>query len=74
MRIRGYDLTKSQLGWICDVYFTVCTINQFADEEHIVSSGGKYFLTALWNGYNTAKKEASKIEATPEQRKALGWN
>lgn len=73
MRIRGYDLTRAQRGWICDVAFAVLTVNQCSAEEHVVRSGGRWMLTAMWNGFWAANKAALKIEATPEQRSACGW-
>ena len=73
MRIRGFDLTRAQLGWTCTVCYTVFTTGQCSAEEHAVMSGGKWLLTAMWNGWRAARKAAAKRQATPKQRKALGW-
>ena len=73
MRIRGYDLTRAQLGWVCDVTFLVETINQCTPEEHTIRSGGRWFLSALWNARRDAKRWHDAMAATREQRAALGW-
>jgi len=73
MKIRGFDLTRAQHGWVCDVAFAVFTVNQCSAEEHAVRSGGRWFVTAMWNGWMAAHREAARIGATPSQRSACGW-
>jgi len=73
MRIRAIELGRAQLGWVCDVYFTVQTLRQCSPEEMTIRSGGKWILTAIWNGIRDAKKKALSEEATPEELKQRGW-
>lgn len=73
MRIRAIELGRAQLGWVCDVYFTVQTIRQCSPEEMAVRSGGRWVLTAMWNGIRDAKKKAVSEEATPDELKKRGW-
>lgn len=74
MRIRAIELQRSQLGWRVDVTFTVKTARQFTDEEHTCGSGGRYLLTALWNGIRWARHVASQLKAKPGERQAKGWS
>lgn len=74
MRIRAIELGRSQLGWVCDVTFTVTTANQFTDEEHTSRDGGRWLLTALWNGWCRAKVKAAELAARPGEREAKGWS
>lgn len=74
MRIRGFDLTRAQHGWQCDACYTVFTANQFTAEERVVHSGGRWLLTAIWNGWRAAKREAADLAAKPGEREAVGWN
>lgn len=74
MRIRAIELGRAQLGWSCDVTFTVTTANQFTDEEHTCGTGGRYLLTALWNGIRLARHGAKQLKAKPGEREAKGWS
>lgn len=73
IRIRAIELGRAQVGWVCDVTFTVETANQFTDEEHTACSGGRWLLTALWNGIWRAKLKADGLAARPGEREAKGW-
>ncbi len=74
MRIRAIELGRAQLGWVCDVFFTVQTLRQFTPEEMCVRSGGRWILTAIWNGLRDAKRKAVSEEATPDEIKRHGWS
>lgn len=74
MRIRAIELGRAHRGWVCDVFFTVSTLRQMTDEEMAIRSGGRYLLTAIWNGIRDAKAEAVKNEATPRERLQKGWS
>lgn len=73
MSIRGYDLTRAQLGWICDTCFTVSTVQQFSAEERVVRSQSRWFLLAILKGYFTAKRKAAELGAKPGERARKGW-
>lgn len=73
MRIRAIELSRAQRGWVCDVFFTVQTLQQFTPEEMAIRSGGRWILTAIWNGLREAKRKASSEEATPDEIKKRGW-
>jgi hypothetical protein len=73
MRIRAIELGRSQRGWVCDVFFMVQTLRQSTPEEMTIRSGGRWILSAIWNGIRDAKREAVKNEATPEELKKHGW-
>ena len=74
MRIRAIELGRAQRGWVCDVFFTVSTLRQMTDEEMAIRSGGRWLLTAIWNGIRDANAEAIKNEATPHERRQKGWS
>jgi hypothetical protein len=73
VKIRGYDLTMTQRGWVCDVCYTVTTARQFTDEEHVARGGGRWLLTAMISGYLKAKVEAKHLRAMPGERERIGW-
>lgn len=74
MKIRGYDLTRAQRGWVCDVCFQVLTLNQSSAEEHTLRTGGRWMLTAIWNARRLARRVSAGTEATPAERWELcGW-
>lgn len=73
MRLRGFDLTRAQRGWVCEVCFTVFTVNQCSAEEHVIRSGGRWILSAMWNGFWDARRTAMSLAAKPGERKKLGW-
>ncbi len=73
MRLRGFDITNAQLGWVCDCCFTVTTARQFTCEEHTVRSRGRWIWLAMWRSYRAAKVAAKKLQATPSERAAKGW-
>jgi len=73
MRLRQIELGRAQMGWVCDVTFTVSTANQFTDEEHTIRTGGRWLLTALWNGILGARTKAKQLSAKPGDREAKGW-
>lgn len=73
MKIRGFDLTRSQRGWVCHFVFLVTTANQFTDQEEAVRSYGRWPLTALWNGWMGAKRLEKLLKAKPGEREAKGW-
>jgi hypothetical protein len=74
MKIRAIELGRAQRGWVCDVFFTVETLRQISPEEMDVRSGGRWLLTAIWNGIREAKRKAVSEEATPDERRKIGWN
>ena len=74
MRIRAIELGRAQKGWVCDVFFTVQTLRQCSAEEMAIRSGGRWMLTAIWNGLRDAKKKARSEEATPDELKQRGWS
>lgn len=73
MRIRAIELGRAQRGWVCDVFFTVQTLRAFTPEEMCVRSGGRWIITAIWNGLRDAKRKAISEEATPGELKSCGW-
>lgn len=74
MRLRGFDITRGQLGWICDCYFMVTTANQFTSEEHVARGYGKWIWLAVWRGYKAAKRSSVELRAKPGERAAKGWS
>ena len=72
-KLRGFDITRAQLGWQCWTYFRVTTAGQFTDEEHHVTSGHRYLLVALLLGWWEARKHARQLAAKPGEREANGW-
>jgi len=80
MKIRGFDITKAQRGWVCDCCFTVETANQFSAEEHAIRVGSPQgrrgllaFLGTLVYAYLTAWKKAYSLTARRGERAAKGW-
>lgn len=73
MKLRGFDITKAQLGWVCDCCFTVTTARQFTDEGHAVRGRSKWIWLAMWRSYRLAKKFAKSVQAKPGEREANGW-
>lgn len=65
-RLRGFDLTRAQDGWTCDVCFGVQTANQFTYEVETIHSGGRWLLTAIWNGWRAARKRATFLRGVFE--------
>jgi hypothetical protein len=72
-KIRGYDLSLGQAGWKCDCAFTVTTVNQYTDEEHVVRSYSKWMILALIKSRLLAESTAREIKAKPGERAAKGW-
>lgn len=77
-KIRGYDLTKAQRGWVCDCCFTVETAEQFTPEEHTVRHGrtGRgvvSMLLAMFGAYLLARRTAANLAAPRGVRVAKGW-
>lgn len=73
MNIRSIEISRAQRGWICDVAFTVQTLRQFTPEEMAVRSGGRWILSAMYNGIREAKKTATANQATIAELKHCGW-
>lgn len=73
MRLRGYDTTRSQRGWICDTCFMVETAEQSTAEERCVRTGSQWMWLAMLKGYFAARREARKLRAKPGEREAKGW-
>lgn len=73
MKLRGFDITNSQRGWVCDCFFTVFTSNQFTAEEHVVRGRSKWLLFSMWNSYRSAKLRSEELKAGPGERELKGW-
>ena len=73
MRLRGFDVTKGQLGWVCDCHFMVTTIRQFTAEEHAVRDGSSWLLLAMLKAWWLARRTARAMQAKPGERTAIGW-
>ena len=73
MKIRAIELGRAQRGWVCDVTFTSPTVAQFSDQEMTVSSGGRWLLSAIWNGWIVARAQARKLR-DPDGRMEKGWS
>ena len=73
MKLRYIGAEKCQLGWRCVATFTVETANQFTDEEHSVVSGGRWMVSALFNGWREYRRTARSLAAKPGERAAKGW-
>ena len=74
MRLRGFDTTRSQLGWVCDCCFLFETTNQSTAEEHVVREGGKWMWLAMLRSWRSARKYAALHAAKPGEREKLGWS
>lgn len=72
-KIRGYDLTKGQRGWQCDVAFAVHTARQDSMEEHAVRGHGRWMFSAMWNAYWIARRLIDELQARPGERATNGW-
>ena len=73
MKLRGFDLTKAQIGWVCDTCFMISTSRQASNEEHVIRSYGKTLLGAIVRGYLDAKKEHARLAASTLERATKGW-
>ncbi len=73
MTIRGYDITKSQRGWVCDTCFLVTTARQCTAEEHVIRAASRWFVLAMIKGYLAARKTAESLQAAPGERAEKGW-
>ena len=73
MKIKGYDTTKAQRGWVCDCYYTVTTAQQFSDEERVVRGHGRWMWLAMLRSYLAVRKAAAQLQAKPGEREAKGW-
>jgi hypothetical protein len=60
-KLRGFDITNAQLGWVCECCFKVQTPNQCTPEEHTVRSGGRWVWLAMWNAYWLARAKARQL-------------
>ena len=74
MRIRGYDTTRAQRGWVCDVTYMVTTARQFSDEEVTVRGRGRWMWLAMWRGWLAARRDSAAAAARPGERSARGWS
>lgn len=73
MKLRGFNITNAQLGWVVDCYFRVTTADQFCDQECYVHSGHRWMLVAVIRSYLAARKAAGALRARPGERAAKGW-
>lgn len=76
MKIRVIEITRAQLGWRCEVWFTEFSKNQFSAEEfRTLPVCTKWLLLSLWWGLREAKRMAAKVrsDAAAEKVKVLKW-
>lgn len=78
LKLRGFDLTKAQRGWVCDCCYTVETANQCSREEHVARGYSSSLsvigmFLAMWDSWRNAKFNAARIQARPGEREANGW-
>ena len=73
MRLRGFNTTRAQTGWVSDCCFMVTTAAQFTSEEHVVRGHGRWMWLAMWRSYRWAKAKAMQMQAKPGERAAKGW-
>jgi len=75
MRIRAIGITRAQLGWRCEVWFTEFSKNKFSAEEFsTIPVCTKWILLSLWRGLREAKRMAAKVRSdAAELRKEYGW-
>lgn len=73
-RLHGISLVRRQRGWSAEVLFSVETSRQFTPEHHAAQSGGRWLLTAAWNGWREARWQARLLtEGAAARRRAQGW-
>jgi hypothetical protein len=73
MRVRGYDISKAQLGWQAECFFMVYTSQQFTAEERMATGYSRWLLLALLNSYLEARRFHRELKAKPGEREAQGW-
>lgn len=73
MVIHGFDITRAQLGWVCDCHFDVLTAHQFTEESTWNSGHGKWIWLAMWRSWRMAKEKHNRMKAKPGEREARGW-
>lgn len=73
MRLHEVIIAKHQLGWTCDIWFTVETAEQFTDETHSVVSCSPWMVVAVWRAWRGACRKAKALRAKPGEREAKGW-
>jgi hypothetical protein len=62
MKLRGFDITNNQGGWVCDCCFQVQTDRQFTPEEYTVRSWGRFLWLAMLKSYIAAIGESKKMK------------
>jgi len=73
MKLRGFDITKSQRGWVSDCYFMETTASQFTDVEFSTRSGSSWAIVAFIKSYFAARRLAAIVRSKPGERMAKGW-
>lgn len=74
MRVNRIDVTRSQLGWACAIYFSVTTASQFSDEYLAVSGFSRWLVAATWKAWRNARALYCQRRARPGEREAKGWS
>jgi len=73
MKLRGFDITKSQHGWVSECYFTETTASQFTDVVFSTRSGSSWAIIAFVKSYFAARRLAAIVRCKPGERMAKGW-
>lgn len=75
MRIRAIEITRPQLGWSCQVWFTEFSKNKFSAEEFsTIPNCRKWMLLSLWDALRQAKQLSAQIRSEAvSHRKEGGW-
>lgn len=73
MRLRGFDVSRAQLGWVSDCYVTETTAEQFTDVQLSARCGSYFLVVAMVKSYLAARKLAASQRAKPGERAIKGW-
>jgi DNA-binding MurR/RpiR family transcriptional regulator len=74
MRIRAFEITRSQHGWVSECFFTETTASQFTDVELGSRAGSLFFVIAIIKSYFAAKRHAAGQRFKRGERLAKGWS